>query len=131
MKKSQKQIFIRTKRQTKNNTQEFIHKVNILDAKTLLDFASMDTKIAPKFKHIFADDEYYFGTIEHFVNNCNLKNLNNITAIDNNWDDEWSDLHQYDVVVASQPQDIENVKSALEKLHSKTQNKDPCKSIHK
>ncbi|MDD5406265.1 MAG: hypothetical protein PHE73_04910 [Sulfurovaceae bacterium] len=107
----------------KNNTEEFIHKVNILDAKTLLDFVLMDTKIAPKFKHIYANDEYHFGTIEHFVNNCNLKNLNNITTINNDWNDKWCHLHQFDIIVSSQMQEIENVKSALRKVYGCERNR--------
>jgi hypothetical protein len=106
-----------------NNTRELIHKVNILDAKTLLDFASMDTKIAPKFKHIYADDEYNFGAVEHFINNCDMKNLNNITTINNDWHDNWSDLHQIDIVVASQKEEIEDIKLALKKLYGKVQNR--------
>ena len=121
--KSSKTNFYENKTPDKNNTKEFVHKINILDAKTLLDFASMDTKIAPKFKHIYANDEYHFGIVEHFVNNCNLKNLNNITTINNDWNDKWNDLHQFDIVVASQEQEMEGVKSALQKLHGKTQNR--------
>ncbi len=106
-----------------NSTRELIHKVNILDAKALLDFASADTKIAPKFKHLYANDEYNFGTVEHLINNCDIKNLNNITTINNEWHDEWSDTHQVDIIVSSQTEDIENIKSALKKLYNSTHNR--------
>lgn len=109
--------------ENRSETKEFIHKVNILDAKTLLDFALIETKIAPKFKHIYANDEYNFGAVEHFINNCDTKNLNNITTINNNWDDEWSNLHQIDIIVASQIEEIEDIKSALRKLYGSEKNK--------
>ena len=109
--------------ENRGETKEFIHKVNIVDAETLLNFALAETKIAPKFKHIYASDEYNFGAIEHFINNCNTKNLNNITTINNNWDDEWSDLHQIDVIVASQAEETEDIKSALRKLYGSEKNR--------
>ena len=52
-----------------------------------------------------------------------MKNLNNITAINNEWHDKWSDLRQIDIVVASQKENIEEIKSALKKLYDKVQNR--------
>lgn len=107
----------------KHEEKEFILKINIIDAKTLVSSLGDDKSIAPKFKYLYAYDDYHFGTTEHFINNCNFNNLNKITTLDNNWNDSWNDLHQFDIIVSSKEEDIEFIKTSMQKLDNGVENR--------
>lgn len=113
--KSQQLISSNNKTKNSHTQKEFILKINIIDAGATS--SSLESKsIAPKFKYLYAHDDYHFGTTEHFINNCDLKNLNKITTISNDWNDEWNDLYQFDIIVSSKEEDIELIKNSMLKL---------------
>jgi hypothetical protein len=121
--KSEKPLSINDKIENIHIEKEFILKINIIDASTLTPSLLSSKNISPKFKYLYAHDDYHFGTVEHFINNCNLKNLNKITTIENDSDDEWKDLHQFDIIVSSKEEDIEFIKTSIQKLNSGLENR--------
>lgn len=115
--------FLNNKTKDKHKEKEFILKINIIDAKTLVSSFGDDKSIAPKFKYLYANDDYNFGTTEHFINNCNFNNLNKITTLDDNWNDGWNDLYQFDIIVSSKEEDIELIKNSMLKLDNGLENR--------
>lgn len=118
------QQLISSNNKTKNNhiQKEFILKINIIDANAISSLLESKS-VAPKFKYLYANDDYNFGTTEHFINNCNFNNLNKITTLDDNWNDGWNDLYQFDIIVSSKEEDIELIKNSMLKLDNGLENR--------
>lgn len=121
--KSRTQLPNKSSFNNNDKKKEFIYRVNIIDAKAL-DMVDFDEfQVAPKFRYGYTNDDYSFGMVEHFINNCDFRNINNITTIKNGWIDKWNSLYQYDIVVSSKEEDAEHMMAVFYKIHNAPKNR--------
>ena len=103
-------------------TQAFIKKIDTTDATSLLDVGcgpgTICLAIASKISKVYGLD-YSNGMLECVQKNCEDKNIDNVTTIHRSWNDDWGDVPNADIVVASRSMEVDDVKDALMKLHSK------------
>lgn len=103
-------------------TKTFTEQIDFTQASSLLDVGcgpgTIALAIAFKMQKVYALD-YSLGMIECVKNNCKEKNLNNVTTIHKSWEDNWDEVPNTDIVVASRSMEVKDIKEALMKLHSK------------
>lgn len=103
-------------------TQEFISKMNLNDCETLLDIgsgpATISLALANDLKQVFALD-YSSKMLELANENAKEQNITNLTTINRSWEDNWDDVPNADIVVASRSMEVKNIKKALQKLNDK------------
>ncbi len=103
-------------------TKTFIDKIDTTDATSLLDVGcgpgTISLAIASKLSDIYALD-YSLGMLECVKENCEKKDISNITTIHKSWYDDWDEVPNADIVVASRSMEVKDIKDALTKLNSK------------
>lgn len=103
-------------------TKNFIDKMDLTNASSLLDVGcgpgTICLELAPKMQKVYALD-YSLGMLDCVKNNCKEKNLNNVGTIYKSWDDNWDDIPNADIVIASRSMEVKDVKDAILKLNSK------------
>ncbi len=103
-------------------TKIFIDKMELSDAESLLDVGcgpgTIALALAPKLKHVYALD-YSPGMLECVESNAKEKSFNNVSTIHKSWYDNWSDVPNADIVIASRSMEVKDIKDALTKLNSK------------
>lgn len=103
-------------------TKDFIDKIDFTDASSLLDVGcgpgTICLAIASKMQKVYALD-YSLGMLDCVKNNCKEKNLNHVNTIHKSWEDNWDEVPNADIVVASRSMEVKDVKDAILKLNSK------------
>jgi len=103
-------------------TKEFIQKIDLDGAKSLLDVGcgpgTISLALAKDLQEIYALD-YSKAMLECVTQNSKEQNINNIKTIHKSWDDSWDDLPDVDIVVASRSMEVKDIKESLIKLNSK------------
>ena len=103
-------------------TKDFIDKIDTADADSLLDVGcgpgTISLAVAEKLSNVYALD-YSSKMLECVDGNCEQNNIDNVTTIHRSWYDDWSDLPNADIVVASRSMEVKDIKDALIKLNSK------------
>lgn len=103
-------------------TKEFTSKVDLKDCKTLLDVgsgpATISLALAKSLEKVYALD-YSKEMLNYAQKNAKERNIENLTTINKSWYDNWDDIPNADIVVASRSMEVKNIKKALEKLNNK------------
>lgn len=103
-------------------TKIFVDNINTTDCNSLLDVGcgpgTISLAISSKLKEVYALD-YSLGMLECVEQNCKEKNISNIKTIHKSWYDNWNDVPNSDIVVASRSMEVKDIKDALIKLNSK------------
>lgn len=107
-------------------TKNFIDKMDLTNTSSLLDVGcgpgTICLEIASKMQKVYALD-YSLGMLNCVKNNCKEKNLNNVSTIHKSWEDNWDDVPNADIVIASRSMEVKDVKDAILKLNSKANKK--------
>ncbi|WP_373073060.1 class I SAM-dependent methyltransferase [Sulfurimonas sp.] len=103
-------------------TKTFIDKIDTSDADSLLDVGcgpgTISLAIADKLSNVYALD-YSSGMLDCVEKNCEEKKIDNISTINKSWYDDWDEVPNADIVVASRSMEVKDIKDALMKLNSK------------
>jgi SAM-dependent methyltransferase len=103
-------------------TKSFIEQIDFTNSSSLLDVGcgpgTICLAIASKMQEIYALD-YSLGMLDCVKSNCKERNINNVNTIHKSWEDNWDDIPNADIVVASRSMEVDNIKDALLKLNSK------------
>lgn len=102
--------------------EELIEKMNFEECESLLDVGcgvgNVSIKIAQKLPQVYALD-YSDVMLELLKENMNKESITNITPIKASWEDNWDDIPQADIVLASRSMEVTDMKDALEKINEK------------
>lgn len=108
--------------QTSSYPKEFVSKINFEGAKSLLDVGcgpgTIALEAAPHLEAVYGLD-YSFGMLEFLKSNCEERGIKNITPVHKSWEDDWSDIPECDIIVASRSMEVKDIKKALLKLNEK------------
>ena len=103
--------------------QEFIDKVDFTGVSTLLDFAcgagALSIAAADKMEWIYGFD-FSPKMLEFAEKNAQIYGAKNIKFVQKAFEDDWSDMPACDIVFASRCLEVDDLKTALNKLLSKT-----------
>lgn len=103
-------------------TSTFIDKIDFSDSNSLLDVGcgpgTIALAVSSKLSKVYALD-YSTGMLECVKDNCEQKQIDNVTTIHKSWYDNWDDVPNADIVVASRSMEVKDIKDALTKLNSK------------
>ncbi len=103
-------------------TKDFIDKIDFTDTSSLLDAGcgpgTICLAIASKMQKVYALD-YSLGMLDCVINNCKEKDLNHVHTIHKSWEDNWDEVPNADIVVASRSMEVKDIKEAVLKLNSK------------
>lgn len=107
-------------------TKEFVSKIDISTCETLLDVGSgpgtISLSLASKLKKVYALD--YSKEMLNFANeNAKKLEISNLMTIHKSWYDDWNDVPNADIVVASRSMEVKDIKKALKKLNNKANKK--------
>ncbi len=102
---------------------EFIDKVDFTDVSTLLDFAcgagALSVLAAERVDQIYGYD-FSPKMLEFARQNAKIYGVKNVKFAQKAFEDDWSDVPECDVVLASRCLEVDDLKNALGKLLSKT-----------
>lgn len=100
----------------------FLKQVNTQDCESLLDVGcgvgNLSLRLAPNLKHVYSLD-YSSGMLEVLTQNAKEQNHDNIQTIQASWYDDWKDIPNADIVIASRSMEVKDMKEALSKLNEK------------
>ena len=100
----------------------FVGKMDLAGAETLLDVGcgpgTICLPLAHQMKRLYALD-YSKGMLNVLERRAREEYLNNVQTILKSWDDDWSDVPQCDIVVASRATMVGDIEKALRKISSK------------
>lgn len=103
-------------------TKEFIGKIDFSDAKSILDIGcgpgTIALKVASKVEDVYALD-YSTSMLECVENICKNTDITNVKTINASWYDNWDNVPNTDIVVASRSIEVRDIKEAILKLNSK------------
>lgn len=103
-------------------TQEFTSRLSLKNCETLLDVGSgpgtISLALAPKLKQVYALD-YSKEMLSFAKENAKKLEISNLKTINKSWYDDWNDVPNTDIVVASRSMEVKNIKKALKKLNDK------------
>lgn len=103
-------------------TAEFISKMNIDECESLLDVGcgpgTIALALAPKMKKICGLD-FSTGMLECFLKNAKERDISSVKTVHRSWEDDWDDIEQFDIVVASRSIEVRDLKDGLSKLNAK------------
>lgn len=103
-------------------TRAFIQAMGLHSTYTLLDVGSGSGAIAvlaaSQVRHVYALD-FSVGMLNKLMHNAQHYNTHNITTLCKDWEDDWAEVPQCDIVVASRSTLVDDMASALLKLESK------------
>jgi len=99
---------------------QLLAKMDFTDAKTLLDMGcgpgSVCLHVAHKLDHVYGVD-YSKGMLDVAGRLAQSMALENVTLVRRAWEDNWDDLPQCDIAVASRSTLVGDLRSAMQKLH--------------
>lgn len=100
----------------------FLSMMDLNDAGTLLDVGcgpgTICLSVAEKLEHVYGLD-YSTGMLNVANRRAEKMGLDNVTMISRAWDDNWDDIPECDIVVASRSTLVADMRSALIKLNAK------------
>ncbi|MDD4330372.1 MAG: methyltransferase domain-containing protein [Aliarcobacter sp.] len=103
-------------------TKEFVEKIDFNDAKSLLDIGcgtgTIALNVASKLEVVYALD-YSPLMLECVENTCKNNDILNVKTIHKSWYENWDDVPNADIVVASRSMEVKDIKEAILKLNSK------------
>lgn len=101
---------------------DFINGMDLGNCQSLLDMGcgtgAIGLALAPQFEKVIGVD-YSAGMLEVFQDNARVQGHNHTQTIQRAWEDNWDDLPQCDLVVASRSTAVMDMAGALQKLDSK------------
>lgn len=101
---------------------EFVQRMDLEGCDSLLDVGcgqgNIALALAPRLKMVHGLD-YSPGMLTLFKQNAQAQGLSNAHAILRSWTDDWGDIPECDVVVASRSTAVMDMEDALRKLHAK------------
>lgn len=101
---------------------KFLSMMDLTGAETLLDIGcgpgTICLQVANKLEHVYGLD-YSSGMLEVAKRRASIMELKNVTFFQRAWDDNWDDIPQCDIVVASRSTLVADMASALKKLNEK------------
>ena len=101
---------------------EFVRRLDLSGCATLLDVGcgagAIALAVAERLERVFCLD-YSRGMLNALMENAAARGLANVEPIERAWDDDWSDVPECDVVVASRSTLVRDMGSALAKLEAK------------
>ncbi|RXJ95155.1 SAM-dependent methyltransferase [Malaciobacter molluscorum] len=105
---------------------EFLNRLDLNGVDTLLDVGcgvgNLSLKLAKKLHKVYSLD-YSSKMLELLIDNAKKQNINNITTINKSWYDDWDDVPNADLVIASRSMEVKDMKEALLKLNKKANKK--------
>ena len=103
-------------------TKEFVEKIDFDGATSLLDIGcgpgTIALNVASKVKDVYALD-YSASMLECVEDICKNSGISNVKTIHKSWYDNWDDIPNADIVVASRSMEVRDIKEAVLKLNSK------------
>ncbi|GGE59243.1 methyltransferase [Streptosporangium jomthongense] len=100
-------------------SQAFIDRTDLSGCETLLDMGcgtgTIALALAPRMKDVTGVD-YSAGMLQAFQDNALARGLSNTRTIQRAWEDNWDDIPQCDLVVASRSTAVMDMADALQKL---------------
>jgi len=106
--------------------EQLLKLLDLSDINSLLDVGcgvgNLSLKLAKKLDEVFCLD-YSSGMLEILEENAKELNLTNIKTINRSWYDEWKDIPNTDLVIASRSMEVDDMKKALLKLNEKANKK--------
>ena len=101
---------------------EFIARMDLSDANTLLDVGcgpgTIGLLLAERLKLVYGLD-FSRGMLDALMKNAAERGLSNVQAVHRAWEDDWSDVPECDIVVASRSTAVVDMATALAKLNTK------------
>ena len=101
---------------------ELLNKIDFSGAKTLLDVGCGAGNIAilaaKKVEKIYALD-FSKNMLKLLEEKAKRENIGNIVTINNSWEDNWDNIPNCDIVLASRSMEVDDMKDALIKLNKK------------
>ena len=101
---------------------QFISHMNLTGSSTLLDVGcgpgTICLALADRLTRVIGLD-YSLGMLDALMENAADCQLDNVEALHLSWDDDWSEVPECDIVVASRSTTVEDMASALAKLDAK------------
>lgn len=101
---------------------EFIEKVDLKGAKTLLDVGcgpgTLGLNLADKLEKVYCLD-YSQNMLSCVKENAKQKSLKNITTIHKSFEDDWTDVPKADILIASRCMEVKDLQKTLKLLNSK------------
>ena len=101
---------------------EFISRMNLSDARTLLDVGcgpgTLCLPLAARFERVIALD-YSQGMLNELKKNVAAQGITNIEPLHLAWEDDWSEVPECDIVIASRSTMVQDLGDALAKLNAK------------
>lgn len=100
-------------------TDEFVRRMNLSGAKTLLDVGcgagTIALRVANQMEQVIGLD-YSLGMLERMRERAAFQGLANVTTCLRSWDDPWDDIPVCDIVVASRSSMVPDMEFILEKM---------------
>lgn len=107
-------------------SQEFIKKMDLTNCSTLLDVGcgpgTIALNLSNQMEKIYALD-YSLEMLSCVETSCKENKIANIKTIHKSWYDNWDDIPNADIVVASRSMEVADIKDAILKLNSKANKK--------
>jgi SAM-dependent methyltransferase len=101
---------------------EFISRMDLTDARTLLDVGcgtgTICLTLAARLERVIGLD-YSKGMLDELKANIAAQGITNADALHLAWEDDWSEVPECDIVVASRSTQVQDIGAALAKLHAK------------
>lgn len=106
--------------------QQFLKQINLDGIESLLDVGcgvgNLSLIFAKKLKRVYSLD-YSTKMLEILEENAKKENTTNINTINKSWYDDWNDVPNADLVIASRSMEVKDMKEALLKLNEKANKK--------
>lgn len=102
--------------------EQFLKQINLDGIESLLDVGcgvgNLSLIFAKRLKEVYSLD-YSTKMLEILEENAKKEKLSNIKTINKSWYDEWNDVPNTDLVIASRSMEVKDMKEALLKLNEK------------
>ena len=102
--------------------QEFVARMDLTGANSLLDVGcgpgTIGLAVADRLQRVVGLD-YSAAMLDAMRTKAAEMGLSNVETLHRAWEDDWSDVPECDIVVASRSTNVEDIAGALERLHSK------------